>query len=348
MTFESITIPVEPKRKDLSILDVQPVSKNKRIQSLRAGSYFCTSMRDDQEINFNFGKHPVFNGFLWAYKNHRPITISPDIIWILITQAFSNHVSSKAEELRSMFVNFEGKTELLVQKPNLDINTMTSTDWEREFFPEFVDQISQYTGQCCTDTLTPNFTTTTPISLAVGQLSIMSTMKHYFSFRGMVCGCGIPFITIEGSVEDWTKINEKLTNLSKYKFEWFTKDVTPIVDKIIQTKQGKIDKKFWKDMIRIKDGTGFYDPDKVDGWFTKFFPFDDEGDRNHGFIEKGDDLQNEMLEVPFTLDVVYPDRTVRMSCNIYAGFVGLTQNKESGSFKPEIGWLIKEKSSSTL
>lgn len=348
MTFESITIPVEPSRKDLSILDVKPACKNAKLQRLQNGTYFCTSIKEDQKIIFNHENHPVFNGFVWAYKNHRPITISPDIMWILINQAFSNHVSSKAEELRSMFVNFDGKKELLVQKPNLNINTMTSKDWEQEFFPEFVEQISGYTGKCITETLTPCFSTTTPVSLAVGQLSIMSTMKHYFSYRGMVCGCGIPYITIEGSVEDWQKILEKLNNLNKYKFEWFTEDVSPIIEKIIQTKLGNVDKKFWKDMIRVKDGRGFYDPSRVDGWFTKFFPFDDEGSRNYGSISDGDDLQNEMLSIPFILDVIYPDKTIRKNCIIYAGFVGLTQNKENGSFKPEIGWLIKEKKSSTL
>lgn len=348
MTFESITIPVEPSKKDLSILNVQPVSKSQRIQKLQRESYFCSSMKEDQQIIFQHGDHPVFNGFVWAYKNHRPITISPDIFWILINQAFSNHVSLKAEELRSMFVNFEGKKELFVEKPDLDINTMTSKDWEQEFFPEFVEQISQYTGKCITDALTPNFTTTTPISLAVGQLSIMSTMKQYFSFRGMVCGCGIPYITIEGSVEDWRKIVEKLNHLKKYHFEWFTDDISPIIEKIIETKLGKVDNKFWKDMIRIKDGTGYYDPDKVDGWFTKFFPFNDEGKYNDGYITKGDDLQSEMLDVPFILDVVYPGKTERKFCVIYAGFVGLTQNKENGSFKPEIGWIIKEKKSTIL
>lgn len=71
--------------------------------------YLFTSLKPDQKIILNHGTYHVFEGFIWAYRNHRPITISPDIFWLLIAQTFSNHFSDKAEELLSMFVNFSGK-----------------------------------------------------------------------------------------------------------------------------------------------------------------------------------------------------------------------------------------------
>lgn len=149
---------------------------------------------------------------------------------------------------------------------------MKSEDCEQSFFPEFTKQISDYTGKDIINALTPDFTTTTPVSFAVGQLTIMSTMKHYFNYRCMVAGCGFSLITIEGSIEDWTKILDKLTFLTKYKFEWFTeKVISTITEIIIETKKGNVDTQFWKEMIRIKDGHGFYNPGYVDGWFTSFF-----------------------------------------------------------------------------
>ena len=210
-------------------------------------------MKPDQKIILNHRTHPVFEGFVWAYRNHYPITISPDIFWLLITQAFSNHVSDKHEELRSMFVDFLDKKQLVVERSDLNFYTMTSEDWEKNFFPEFVSQISNYTGNDIINTLTADFTTTTPVSLAVSQLTIMSTMQHYFQYRASVFGCGFPYISIEGSIEDWTKIQSKLTFLSKYKFEWFTNSTIPIIEKIIETKRGNVDTQFWKQMIRFKD-----------------------------------------------------------------------------------------------
>ena len=52
---------------------------------------------------------PLLNGFYTAHINHYPIRIKPDDIWLLIVQAFSNHVNVNSEELRKYFDNFDGK-----------------------------------------------------------------------------------------------------------------------------------------------------------------------------------------------------------------------------------------------
>lgn len=345
MSFESITIPVEPEKENLSKMGAVKVTKNSREARNVFGEIINSSIDPNQELILDYMQHPIFDGFVSAYKNHRPITISPDIIWILIVQAFSNYVSANHESLRSKFVNFEGKKELLVKRLDLVYDQMTTEDWA-SFFPEFVKQISEYTGKSITDTLTPEFTTTTPISLAVGQLSIMSTMKHYFSFRMMVAGCGIPHITIEGSIDDWERILSKLENLNAYDFQWFTNKVSPIIEEIIQTKKGNVNTQFWKDMVRIKNGRGFYDPSGVDGWFTNFFPYNDEGERRRGLIKSGSNLQKELLEVPFTLDIVSGQSVKSLKMQFLAGFVGLTQNEKTGSLKPEIGWIVQPAKSS--
>lgn len=340
MSFESITIAVEPEKENLSKIKTVKVTKSCKEAQRIFGKIINSSIDPHQELILQYGQHPIFDGFVSAYKEHRPITISPDIIWILIVQAFSNYVSDNHEKLRSKFVNFDGKKELLIKRHDLIFSNMTAKDWA-SFFPEFVRQISEYTGQSITDTLTPEFTTTTPTSLQVGQLSIMSTMKHYFSYRMEVIGCGIPHITIEGSIEDWRKILTKLENLNSYDFEWFTNDIVPIVKEIIQTKKGNVNKKFWKDMIRIKDSDDFYDPSGVDGWFTNFFPYDDKGERVYGPIESSGDLQNELLEIPFTLDILNGGSVQSLKLKFLAGFVGLTQNEKTGSLKPEIGWIVQ-------
>lgn len=48
-----------------------------------------------------------------AFKEHRPLIISPDHIWLLILQAFAVHVRQNAEELRHKFVAHDGKKELI-------------------------------------------------------------------------------------------------------------------------------------------------------------------------------------------------------------------------------------------
>ena len=178
---EILTIPVEPEKENLSLIHINPLNKD-NLQT-KYGKYISTSMKMNQEIILEYGDHPVLQGFVNAYKNHRPVTISPDIIWLLIIQAFAHHVSANAESLRPMFVNFDGQKELVVDRQDLDFYTMQSEDYEREIFPDFVQKISEFTGKNIIDTMTPNFTTTTTVSLAVGQLSIMSAMKNYFKYK---------------------------------------------------------------------------------------------------------------------------------------------------------------------
>ena len=38
---------------------------------------------------FNFGKKSLIQGLVFAYKNHYPMTITPDMIWLLILQGYS-------------------------------------------------------------------------------------------------------------------------------------------------------------------------------------------------------------------------------------------------------------------
>ncbi len=72
-----------------------------------------TSILPDSIISIG-GENPFLNGMVTAYQDHRPFTISPDIIWILISQGFSHHISFNSEKYRDYFVNFQGKKSLKI------------------------------------------------------------------------------------------------------------------------------------------------------------------------------------------------------------------------------------------
>ena len=75
------------------------------------------SFTKNQELAFVGSNVPVLYGFYTAHANHLPIKIKPDDIWLLIIQAFYNHVNENSETLRHLFVDFEGKKELKVSYP---------------------------------------------------------------------------------------------------------------------------------------------------------------------------------------------------------------------------------------
>ena len=67
------------------------------------------SLQETQELAFVGSNVPVLNGFFTAHCNHYPIKIKPDDIWLLIIQAFANHIDLNFSRLKKYFVNFEEK-----------------------------------------------------------------------------------------------------------------------------------------------------------------------------------------------------------------------------------------------
>ena len=54
-----------------------------------------------------------------------------------------------------------------------------------------------------------------------------------------LCGCGLPYIILEGTAEDYKKIIEKGMKLKKYKFEWYINRIIPHIEKMVEAKEEK-------------------------------------------------------------------------------------------------------------
>lgn len=288
----------------------------------------------------SYGEHPFLTGILTAYKEHRPFVISPDIIWLLISQGFARHITNNAEEFRKDIVNFEKKKDLIVITNDIQLGNQNS-NWEA-VFPQFTNQISDYTGKELTDILTANFTTTTQTTKIVSQITVMETVKEYFNYKVLMIGCGIPRITIEGTTQDWENVLAKTKYISKYKLEWWTSELEPIIEQIINAKKGRFDEKFWMNMVKAHTEKKYGSPATIDGWIVKFFPYTKEGKKTDlKPIAKINNLASEIVKVPFILKDIPNNKSYKME--FWAGFIGLSQNKNDYTLRPEIGWAINNK-----
>ena len=290
----------------------------------------------------NFGKNSFFKGLLYAYENHCPFVISPDMIWLLIMQAFARHVTNHSEILRNLFVNFSGKKTLTVVRDSSP-ESATNEDW-MEIISSFSDQISENVGKELVNNITPNFTTTTPISLSTCQLTIMHTFKNYFEYKVFTIGCGFPYVKIEGSIEDWVKIKEKLEYLRQYDFSGFVNSFQTPIEEIINAKMGYPDIEFWKQMLRRKY-FGAYSEAFYDGWILAFFPFNDKNKRILDYlfdhqVSNQEKMASEVLDTPFTLTDLSKREPVEYEGTLSSGFVGITQDPATYEIKPEMGWII--------
>jgi hypothetical protein len=83
-------------------------------------------------------------------------------------------------------------------------------------------------------------------------------------------------------------------------------------------------------------------PDLIDGWIVKFFPYDTYGVRmDLQEIDSTCSVPSEMVKVPFTLVLHnYLIVLAQFKCEFWSGFVGLKQDATTFNTKPEIGWAI--------
>ena len=65
--------------------------------------------------------HPLVDAVHVAFSQHRPLTLSPDAIWLVIAQGFSHHISENAESLRPRLVRHEGRRDLEVEARELTV-----------------------------------------------------------------------------------------------------------------------------------------------------------------------------------------------------------------------------------
>lgn len=289
----------------------------------------------------NYGYNSFFNGMYQAYAEHRPFVLSPDMIWLLISQGFARHVNANPEELRKYFVDFSGQLTLVVDEENDLLNE--STNWE-EIFPQFTTLIAEHTGKELINTLSSDFSTTTAVEKIASEITIMEAMEPYFEFVVMYAICGIPEITLQGTTEDWQKILNKTKALSDYDLKWWTNELEPILKEFVNASKGKIHKRFWRNMFKYHSKKKYGAPKIIDGWIVKFFPYDKDGKRNNlNKLIGGGSLPEEIVKVDLKYiktDGVQIEETM---LELWAGFVGLKQNAETCALTPQISWMVKKK-----
>ena len=290
----------------------------------------------DEEKIKSFENHKVLLGYLNAYFNHCPIKLSPNVIWQLILNNFSEYVNINSEKLRKKFVNFEGKKKLICIKVGSikDVNK-----YKDDLIKEFCDKITENIGKEITDILTPNFSTSTNETIIAGKASIMSTFKMFFDFYFGMASCGIPYIILEGNLNDWEKILEKLKYLSKYDFDinLIEKDII----EIINTKKGKINLDFWSKIImKTREKTEERMPcsifsttverDFITGWILHFY--------NEEKVKK--DKLSKLIKEIVEAEVNIEDLETGEKKNgiIYSGITDLKQDSNSFVVEPIVNY----------
>ena len=288
-------------------------------------------------------KDNFYQCVVYAYACHKSLALSPDMIWLLISQGFARYVNAHAEELRPQLVDHTGKMDLVVQfKTKKD-------DWPK-LIEGFASQIDQHTKGDIAKTITANFTTTGPVERVASQITLMGSAKKYFNYIAMRLSCGIPSITIQGTPNDWESVLSKTKQLEKYGFGEWTKSLEPILQEFIRASEGKPNQQFWKCMVKQQatnklkgGGCSMEKPTELDGWFLKLFP--DENGQTLNSIAHTHNMPSEMVVVGFKYRIVdhhTKDVLSENSMELRAGFIGAEEDSKTNTLTPKIGWLVNK------
>lgn len=292
-------------------------------------------------------KDVMFKTFVSCFGSHRPLVLSPDIIWLLIAQTLARHIDANSEKLRDKFVNFDGQMDLFVESET-DLFDK-DTDW-MSILQKMYGQIASRTKAKVAPRMRCNFTTTGANEFIASIATLMGSMKTYFRFHITRMICGIPCITLLGTEEDWKKILEKMELLKtahlKSWYEW----LQPILKEFVRAAQGKPNLAFWKSIVvkaRFEDFDGergcIPDFRKIDGWCVALFPFLKGKRQKLDKCNKDMTKDSEMTRAKFFYHRMFPDGTYEtFPMELWSGFIGVEEDKETFALMPKIGWFVRQ------
>ena len=294
---------------------------------------------------------------------------------MLILEGFSRHVKLNSEKLKEKFVKSKSDIIVITQeaKGDKNINQISNERWGK-IFKDFIGQSKQYIDGTVLHLFTPYFSTTTTDIEYSSQIAIISIVNPFLKFVKKfkepepIGGCGFPYIKLQGTLQDYKQLKMKIEGLKGYLIDDWISKIIPIIDKIIETKNGKIDYQFWDNIITNQkrvytekillpssDSHIAKNKEKIEifGWIFDFFPFEKKQKtikREYPIIYKEYTLERNKTKIyndpnfailpeeMLDIDSIYRNgKGQTASLGIKTGFLGYSINKNS-EFKPEIGW----------
>lgn len=314
------------------------------------------------------GFHPLIACVHTAFSQHRPLILSPDIIWLTIVQGFAQHINNNAEKLRDKFVSHKGKKQIIIIVQDIYAASPESA-WDIA-----VEKLSAGLGQelgPMHGKLISNFSTTGANERIACEVALLDAFQAYFEYV-LMCVCGIPEIKLLGEQSDWQNLRQKIDLLNEYELDWWLPHVKNIADQFVRASAGDIDIKHWQNIYKKMEA---YGGDDMNGWILKLIPYlkcgktgridvknwqleNDEwpdleaeasGDapgmspmnimRGMPNSIRSNSLPSGISMAPFILRDMERDNTASMQ--FLGGFIGIEQDSNL-ALKPRIGWAVRE------
>jgi hypothetical protein len=292
----------------------------------------------------------VYLAFYWHY----PLVLSPDDVWLCLAQGFATHVKLHAEALRRRFVSHDDRLTISVRRDDF-VKGSPSNDWPA-MFSELSGRIGEHVGKT-RELVVADFSTTGAIERAASEVVLFDAMQRYFDYLAVSLS-GIPEITLLGTVDDWLSIRRRADMFSEFDLTGWTATLLPVLDRIVRTARGDVDRAFWQSFYKQKNQSG---GPYVNGWINVLFPYVEgqgagtnrrEPSPNLYAMRWEEGLSAEvgggpamhdfpkgLSSAPFTWEYL----GAKIPMVFMGGFTGVSQDATTGAVRPAIGWAIGER-----
>lgn len=336
-----------------------PVDLAKKVFENKIGKEILFFPEEHAPLEFvNCPNNGLIQTIQECYNNHRPLVLSPDIIWLAICQGVSVHMNEYYDSLKNVVFIKDKPDKIIIRNDSLEYS---AKHW-KNLIGSFSNETKKYTNEDFYSFFVSEFTTTTAIEQTVYQITLLESYKKAFEYIGET-GCGIPSIRLEGKKSDWQTILKKLDTLDKFGLSNWAENLKPIILEFINASNGKYKKEFWQNIYKnASEYNGFY----ISGWVIKFFPYIKElatagvydekrGETRVGEIIKPnkfyegdqyllstlstDNFPSGLAKIPVTWINKLNGQIKNME--VYAGFFAMRQYEDK-SLKPMVSWAICE------
>ncbi|HZU96955.1 MAG TPA: DUF4419 domain-containing protein [Planctomycetota bacterium] len=291
---------------------------------------------------------PVANGLFGvvrrAFMDHRPLVLTPDSVWQTLCQGFADHVNADPEGLRAKLVPHAGKKKLVVREELL--GQSPENPWD-SVFERFAGLVRK--NALAPSVLDVDFTTTGPIERVARAIAIMDAFQAFFDYE-VDCICGIPWVRLEGTEDDWKRLAEKAEGFAQFGLDWWLKALRPVLGKLHETASGKPDQDFWRKIYTFRSQgeeggcvPNFDDPlrEFSGGWILRLFPYvgTEEKRKNPVVLDQAKEIESDApvcgySSVPFTVACGEEKTPMR----VFAGVLAMEQEKKTLALRPKILW----------
>lgn len=131
--------------------------------------------------------HSFVASLHYGFADHRPVAISPDMIWLMITQSFAMHINLNPEKYRDQIVAFDGVKNIQIRS-NLLLKHDSILPWNEQVH-SFKDSLELHLGRKFTETMLPLFSTTKEKEMVAYEIALLDIVSPYFDYS-LATECG--------------------------------------------------------------------------------------------------------------------------------------------------------------